>query len=675
MRHSRLIIVFFLIILPLTVFWQTQYHGFVWDDTVNVKENRYLRPVSLTNVLRFWQRPYEDLYIPLTYSIWSGIAGVSGNVEGARAAADLQPRPFHIANWLVHLCTTLVVFIILNLLVKNDWAAAGGALLFGLHPLQVEAVSWVTGMKDLLSGLLSIVAAWQYLDYVAASQAASGSPRRRATQRRAIESIKYRRRHLHYVLATVAFFLALLAKPSAVTLPLIVWFLDCWVIGRSARASLFTSLPWVGLSVLFIVLTKLSQPDVYIDFVPPLLGRPLIVLDALGFYLYKLVLPIGLNIDYGRSARWVFEQGWMYLFWLFPCVLPVLIWWCRNRIPWLVAAAGVFVAGMLAVSGLVPFGFQNVSTVADRYVYVSMLGPALGFACLLAQYQAIQVKLACGVILAFLAVMSFQQTQYWASDRTLAGRALDHNPKSWVAHVNLGSALAEQHKNDEAIAHFQESLRLNPQFNLARVNLGNVLANEKKLDEAIVVYREATRLSPRYADAHKRLANALFMRGDLTEAREHYLTAVRFEPQGADTHFNLALTLAQLGEVPAAIDQLREAIAINPLHAKAHYNLGTLLGKQERLDEAANQFRAAITIDPTYAKAYYNLGMIAAMRGRHDEAVAYLRHTVRLDPDFSQAHYWLDQALAKERNQSPVPTIGQTPQEMVTSQKEELLTR
>ena len=668
----RLVIIFLLIILPLTVYWQTQYHGFVWDDAVNVKENPYLRSVSLTNVLRFWQRPYEDLYIPLTYSIWSGIAGLSGHIDGGRAAADLQPRPFHSANLLVHLCATLSVFILLNLLVKNDWAAAGGALLFALHPLQVEAVSWVTGMKDLLSGVLSIVAAWQYLHYAAASRSSADSRGRGTRRGRAGDSIKYSRRHLHYALATIIFFLALLAKPSAVTLPLAVWFLDCWIIGRSARTSLFALLPWVGLSALFIVLTKLSQPDLYIEFLTPLWARPLIALDALGFYLYKLMLPIGLTIDYGRSARWVFQQGWMYFAWGLPCVLAALIWWCRTRIPWLVAVAGVFLAGMLAVSGIMTFGFQNISSVADRYIYVSMLGPALGFSCLLSRYQASAFKLAGGAVLALLGVMSFHQTQYWASETTLASRALARNSNSWLAHLNLGSALAEQQKNDEAVAHFQQSLRLNPNFNLTRVNLANVLANQNRLDEAISFYREAARLSPRYAEAHKKLANALFMRGELKEAREHYRTAILLEPGSADVHFNLALTLVQLGEVPDAIGHLRKAIAINPLHAKAHYNLGTLLGKQEQLDEAVIQFREAITIDPTYAKAYYNLGMIAAMRGRHDEAVAYLRYTLRLDPGFSHAYYWLEQV---ERNKSEAPTTGQTSQEMITSDKAKVLSR
>src|SRR6185503_6497754 len=153
MPRNRLALVI-LIALPLAVFAQTWNFEFVWDDAANIVNNRYLNPPSVANLVQFWRGPYERLYIPLTYSVWwatTALAGGSGS----------GPSVFHLANGLMHILSTLVVFAVLKILIRQHWAACAGALLFALHPLQVEPVAWITGMKDVLSGFLSLLALWQ----------------------------------------------------------------------------------------------------------------------------------------------------------------------------------------------------------------------------------------------------------------------------------------------------------------------------------------------------------------------------------------------------------------------------------------------------------------------------------------------------------------------------------
>src|SRR6266511_722939 len=159
--------------------------------------------VTFNNILAFWREPYAELYIPLTYTLWALVAAASwGRTANSTAGVPLDPRFFHTLNLLVHLLTVLVVWRIVRRLLNHtmpegqrtatrpaltrvEWAACGGALLFAVHPLQVEAVAWVTGFKDVLCGFLSCVAIWQYLRYASggAEAAPSGISSRLKVQR------------------------------------------------------------------------------------------------------------------------------------------------------------------------------------------------------------------------------------------------------------------------------------------------------------------------------------------------------------------------------------------------------------------------------------------------------------------------------------------------------------
>jgi len=165
----------FLIGTTLVVFWPVCNHEFVlWDDQLNVYENPFLDPVTASNLYHLWKEPHENLYIPLTYSIWAGIVHVTQRPAMEKTEAPFNSSLFHVMNLILHILGTLVVFAILKILFTNDWASCCGAMLFALHPLQVEPVAWVTGMKDVLCGLLSLVALWQYSKYVQGRATAYG---------------------------------------------------------------------------------------------------------------------------------------------------------------------------------------------------------------------------------------------------------------------------------------------------------------------------------------------------------------------------------------------------------------------------------------------------------------------------------------------------------------------
>ena len=159
-------------------------------------------------------------------------------------------------------------------------------------------------------------------------------------------------------------------------------------------------LAWLVLAVLWGLFASQVQPPVPGAFIPPLWARFLIAGDTVSFYLYKLGVPVWLGPDYGRTPEVMLAQPWLLcLTGLVPWGLAVWLWYKRTRVPWLVAAAGVFVAGLLPNLGLVPFAFQAFSTVADRYMYIALLGPAFALAWGLVQSRQHWLGVGCVVVL------------------------------------------------------------------------------------------------------------------------------------------------------------------------------------------------------------------------------------------------------------------------------------
>jgi hypothetical protein len=480
-----------LILATVVVFWRTVHADFVlWDDEYLLFQNPFLNPVTTKNLLRFWTSPYMGMYNPLTYTVWAGIIQSVHPMTMEQGSPILTPQAFHVANLIVHVLNALLVFIIMRRLVGKEWAACAGALLFALHPVQVEPVAWVTGMKELLCGFFSLLALWQYLAFAQTTPSVT-------------------RRRVHYVLATFCFLLALLSKPSAAAVPLMAWALDRWMVGRNARQCAAALVPWLAAAGTMLVVMKFAQPNRGLDFLPPLWARPMIASDAVGFYLLKVIVPMNLAPDYGRTSQWVLQTGWAHCVWLIPCAFIVLVWRGRKSSGWLLAATGVFVAGVLPVLGLVPFDYQNHSTVADRYLYLSMLAPAFALSHVLSQPQKPLIRTVCVLGFLLLGFISTLQASFWHNTFTLFHRALQVNPRSYLARNNMAVALQMYGEHAEAVDLFSEALRLKPNNAVVHYNLGRALEEVGRRDEAIAHYKEALRLKPKFVDARRRLMKAM----------------------------------------------------------------------------------------------------------------------------------------------------------------------
>ncbi len=279
----------------------------------------------------------------------------------------------------------------------------------------MEPVAWASGLKDLLCGFLSLLAIWQYVAFAQCKR-------------------EERARYWHYVFATAAFALALLSKPTAVVVPAISFAIDFGLVRRSPRAGITAAVPWVLLAIPCAVWTHLVQPAA-LPIPTPWWAKPWIAGDAIGFYLWKLMAPVSLCVDYRRDPGFVLGHAMTRLVCMIPVIVALMLW--RLRIPALIVAGAIVLIGIGPVLGLVPFSFQSRSTVADHYFYLSGFGVALAGGWLVMRLPRSQAFWGCAVVLAALGLRSLDQTRYWKDSWSLFAHTVAVNPSSYSAYQNL----------------------------------------------------------------------------------------------------------------------------------------------------------------------------------------------------------------------------------------------
>ncbi|NTV15399.1 MAG: tetratricopeptide repeat protein [Desulfobulbaceae bacterium] len=601
-------------------------HDFIaYDDEINIYGNRFVTNFTFVNFLHFWSGLYQNLYIPLTYNFWLVIAKVA-NFFPASAANTLNPFPFHAANLLFHLGCTSLVYLIVQALVDDEWGAAAGAMLFAVHPVQVEAVSWATGLKDVLSGFWALLAVWQYVLYTRVSS-------------------DQRKRYLHYTVASAAFICAILSKPSALALPLAVALLGFLLMSRSPKLLAKELAPWMLVAIPVLLITKFAQPVSGQNFSPTGWQRLLVAGDAWTFYLTKCLWPWHLGADYGRTPQQVLGQGWwMWLSGVLPYLFLPLFYWRGNS--YCRAALGISLAMLLPVSGFVSFDFQEYSTVADRYFYLAMLGPAVIWGWLVGSYRSWKPLLvAVVIVLGLCSLRSLVQVRHWQNGSTFYRNALAVNPHSWLAANNLGVISLDRKELPEAARLFEQALAAKPDYAVALNNLGAVHGLQGHLLSAQELFARALGLNPSYADAAANLGDIYLRRGELVRAREYYRRALEIKPDFADVHNALGVIASGAKQFPEALEHYQLALEYGPASVKLLNNLGVVYKELGRVVEAAECYQRALAIDPNSAEVHNNLGLIYFEAGRSLEAVAQFEQAGRLSPEQPQPFCNLGKAL------------------------------
>lgn len=593
-----------------------------YDDGIHIYANPYLSPVRAEGIGHFWGvpfrpkpklvqgrelPPYEQLYGPVAFTVWSLLSPIAPLNPPQKTPLDtlspINPAVYHFASILVHGLNAVLLFLLLRRLFRSD-AVFLAALLWALHPIQVESVEWVTQLNTLLCALFSLAAVHLYLSFDRMAREGLGS------------------RWAMYLAATLCFAFGLLSKPLATITVIViaaVVYLDRLWNGRDFRfkvADYLAPLPWAGLCLVVIKLNAgLQQPGVAGPQIP-WKQRFFQVGDSFAFYGGKVLWPFNFCPDYGRRPAVILDYAWGYWTWLFPAlaVLAALVLW--RAYPVLLISAAIFIGTLLPTSGIIPYYYHFYSTVADRYAYFALVGPALLVAWLVAgapgrpaeaevsnQSPRRFIRGGCVVVAVILAFLSVKQVGVWQDDLHVWSQGVKVSSTSFLSLNNLAVAYMKRGNDEMAISYFERTLAMKPGKAEAQYNLAVLLDKNGPTEEGMSHMEAALDLTPYNPETQNQYAVALATRGKFREAILHWQLATKLDPKYSDAWVNLGVALAQDHRENEAIEAWKRAAVLKPDSAELHFNLGIALERQGDLAAARREWQLSLGANPSYNPA------------------------------------------------------------------------
>ena len=691
-RNTVLII--FILSIVIFTFLPTLKNDFVfWDDDVHLYENITVRSLDSEHVKTIFTETVNKLYIPLTILSFAVEHHYFGH----------NPFVYHFDNLILHLC--VVVFIYwLGIRLGLSMAGSGiAALLFGIHPMHVESVAWVTERKDVLYSFFYMLALLSYSRYLNFTKSTPSMQNKKLVR--------------FLVLTTLFGVLSMLAKPMALSLPLILLLLD-WFHGRKVdRSAIVEKIPLV----LFIgAITWLS----YVAHVrvpgKGILESALIFSWTFVFYIKQFALPLVLVPVYQLPKPVGFINPEYFLSVIFIGIFIIAVIRFRKH-RWFIFSVAWYV---FSVFFLLRYDeIKDTNIVADRFMYLPSLGFCFlfgyGFQCICDKVHRLRILI--GVILvslmSLLSVHTYKQSQIWQNSIILWKHQLKFYPNEPVALNNLAAALREQDEykiaeriykkskeiqengiavgfSNEALLNIQKveyvlslykkAIAVRPNFIDSHYNLGNLYSDIGLIPEAVEAYKAALKLDYAYKDVHFSLGNLYQMVGDHEQAVYAYGQTIALNPEDEDvyvevisayikalkkdrrnvlyqqawskamdqfthliagktpraaTFFNLGYLYGGIGDLTRAESAYQMVLDINPNHSNAIYNLGNIYRDQGRLSDALVMYQRAVKADPRQSDAFLSMGTIYQRQGKQEKAKESFQGAVRANDQNARAYY------------------------------------
>jgi tetratricopeptide (TPR) repeat protein len=540
------------------------------------------------------------------------------------AASGTDVRSYHAVNLAIHVLAGLAAFgIVRRTLVPRMGDAArtlgfAAALLWTLHPLVTEAVTYTVQRAESLMGLFYLLTLYSFI--------------------RGAEAVGARQK-LWFAAAVAACLLGMGTKEVMVSAPLVVLLYDrTFLAGGFGAALRRRRWLYAALAATWLALAPL---------VAGAHGRGgsagfgtgvawwsycLVQLRAIVLYLRLSLWPSPLVFDYG--SRLEPEPLATAACALLVCLLVAAAAWALVRAPAVGFLGACFFALLAPSSSVVPVATEAM---AEHRMYLALIPVVVLVVTAVHRWTGRAAVPILSALAVALACATFERNATYRTEEAIWRDTVLKRPGNERAQDNLGFVLSRlPGRSDEAIAHYEEALRLKPDFVEAHYNLAYaLLAKPGRLGDAISHYEAAIRLRPDLAEVHFNLARALeAVPGRSGEAVAQYEEAVRLKPDYAEAHYNLGFMLQSMpGRLADAAAQFEETLRLRPDNAGAHFSLACALqGLPGRLGESVHQYEEAIRLKPDYVAARCNLGNALNALGRVPEAVAQYEEAVRLMP-------------------------------------------
>lgn len=593
---QRAVVCLVLVCVVGLIYGQVVHHEFLlFDDNHYVNENPMVRRGLSMEGLRYAFGFHSKTY-------WHPVTWLSHMLDVELFGMDSGMH--HLVNAFLHAVNACLLFAFLHTATGAFWPSAAAALLFAVHPLNVDSVAWLAERKNILSSTFWMLCLLAYPWYV----------RKRTAAR--------------YTALALLFVAGLLAKPMLVTLPFVLLLLDYWPLGRislgrvqerpgkkNGRGAfrlegeppgrlLAEKVPLFVLSGASIVVSSVSLRVGGMMVESSLTPMGLRIQNAVvsySYYIVKLLWPSGLTFYYPFPESAL--PAWQVIgsLTLVASVSALVLAYAR-RAPYLVVGWLWYLGTLVPVLGIVQGGLWP--QIAERFMYIPAIGlfvcACFGARDLAARSRAAVPAIACAaaVVLVVLSGLSWKQVSYWKDSYIMDLRAIEVNPKNYVALVNLAVYLCNKNRYEEALPYLKKALEAHPTDNVVLSTLARVYRGLGRQEEAMRYLEEAA----------------------------------RYDRQGVEARYDLGLYLAEKGDVDRAISQFEQVLGREPHHVLAHYNLGVLMAKKGRLDESERHLRTCLELKPDEVDCLNALGMLLVTRGKPSEAEALFRKALTVDP-------------------------------------------
>ncbi|MCK9419388.1 MAG: tetratricopeptide repeat protein [Nitrospirae bacterium] len=607
------------------VYTSTIWFDFCWDDISYVIQNPYIRSISWNNITAIFSRNFEGNYAPvhiLAYMVEYALWG-------------LNPKGYHLVNILLHIFNSVFLFILIRKITGRNEVALLASLIFALHPVQVENVAWVTEQKSLLAMAFFLPAF-----YLSVRDADNPKPS-------------------YYWASVFLYGLSLLAKVSTVSLPILLLMYELCYGKKLNTRRIINKAPYFviagGMSLVSIFIQTSNRGMFYFRNDPFItLFTTIVVVKN---YLLSIILPVNLSAYYSLVHTRLFEPPVLLSLLLIVAVVSGTAYLFRKDRQAAFWAAW-FWAAILPNLNIIPLSV----VMADRYLYLPLIGPSVLFAFALfgSVKDRIQKRFPnnvhwiyaiSGILILGLAVASQVRSKIWENDLTLwtdTVTRLQHG----LPYTNLGAAHIERGNLAEAIKNFEKAIEVTPDYYLPYADLGRIYLQKNDLLGAEKYFVKALSLNPNNPFISQELAKIYINRGDLDLASGEISNGLKFTPNEPSLLFLKAHILTRKGELQEPLEIYRFLTRVDPSSSVNWFNFGAVLARLGRVGEAENALRQAITIDGKLLNAYKELASLYVRDGKTDQAAANFEKSLQAFQENSLAlrnlsHLYLEYFPAK----------------------------
>ncbi len=633
-----------------------KYQFINYDDDYYIINNPLIKNFSFEGFGKIFVTPVIGMYNPLTFLVYAFIYHFW----------DLKPVGYYLVNILLHLLAIIGAFRFVYTLTRRYETASIVALLFAIHPMHAAVVAWVSETKTSLYSVFYFFALINYIHYC-----------------RSRFKVKY------LVYTGVLFILALLSKPSAVTLAPMILLID-YYLGRKRDKKMFLEkIPFFMLSLFFGLLTfftHMKAEDTIFEANNFSFANNLFVSNySLAFYLNKVLVPIDLSAIYTYPK----DVAWLPLkYYISILTVPFALWLIYKSGKFrkeMIFGFLFFIISISVVLRIVPSGFFRASNV---YTYMSYTG--LFF--IIGQFftytldkkipHSTNVKkiviVVLGVLTVFYSIGAVARIKVWENNITFFNDILRKNPSFALAYNGRGQAKMQMGDVAGAIADYSKCIELDAGNSVAHNNRGKLLFDLNDHVAALKDFNEAIRIDSLFAEAYLNRGIVKFKEEKYDEALIDYNLAIKNKPTMAESYQNRSLLKKLKNDYEGALEDINIAIDLNPDLKIAAIDKGRLLfamgrpeearqflmkegdesyskelynkmgiGKMDldEVQEAVNDFSKAIELDNHYSTAYSNRGVAFFRLGKHDDAMRDLDIALRLDS--SNADAYINRGIVK----------------------------